>query len=70
MNISIREHIKSNFKNTSKNDLRDSIEQSVVEKDEIVLPGMGVLFEILWKSEKNQEEILDILWNYFNKQGH
>lgn len=70
MNISIREHIKSNFKNNSKNDLRDSIEQSVVEKDEVVLPGMGVLFEILWKSEKNQEEILDILWNYFNKQGH
>ena len=63
MNISIREHIKKNFKDCSIEELKESIEESVKSDDEVVLPGMGVLFEILWKSTSNQEEILNILYN-------
>ena len=63
MNISIREHIKKNFKDCSIKELKESIEESVKSDDEVVLPGMGVLFEILWKSTSNQEEILNILYN-------
>ena len=63
MNISIREHIKKNFKDWSIKELKESIEESVKSDDEVVLPGMGVLFEILWKSTSNQEEILNILYN-------
>ena len=55
MNISIREHIKKNFKDCSIEELKESIEESVKSDDEVVLPGMGVLFEILWKSTSNQE---------------
>ena len=61
MNISIREHIKKNFKDSSIQDLEDSIKESVNSKDEVVLPGLGVLFEILWKNSNNTDEILNVI---------
>ncbi len=63
MNISIREHIKKNFKDSSIQDLEDSIKESVNSKDEVVLPGLGVLFEILWKNSNNTDEILNVIYN-------
>lgn len=63
MNISIREHIKNNFKDSKVEELKESIEESVNSSDEVVLPGLGVLFEILWKNTTNQEEILSIIHN-------
>lgn len=63
MNISIREHIKNNFKNTNIEELRESIEESVNSSDEVVLPGLGVLFEILWKNSDNREFILSTIHN-------
>lgn len=48
MNINIREHIKNNFKNSSIDEINDSIEASIESEDEVVLPGLGVLFEVLW----------------------
>lgn len=63
MNISIRDHIINNFKDSSMDELKSSIEQSVGEKDEVVLPGLGVLFEILWKNTENTEYILNTIYN-------
>ena len=63
MNISIREHIKKNFKDSSIQELEDSIKESISSKDEVVLPGLGVLFEILWKNSDNTDEILNIIYN-------
>lgn len=63
MNISIREHIKKNFKDSSIQDLEDSIKESVNSKEEVVLPGLGVLFEILWKNSNNTDEILNVIYN-------
>lgn len=63
MNISIRGHIKNNFKDSSIDELRESIEESIKSDDEVVLPGMGVLFEILWKNTDHQEDILNTLHN-------
>lgn len=63
MNISIREHIRKNFKDSSIQDLEDSIKESVNSKDEVVLPGLGVLFEILWKNSNNTDEILNVIYN-------
>lgn len=59
----IREHVLSNFKGASKDDFKDSINMSIKDGDEEALPGLGVLFECLWKecSDKMQEEILNIL---------
>lgn len=59
----IRDYIKENFKNSNLNDIRSSIENSIEEKKEETLPGMGVLFEILWINSENsfKEEITKII---------
>lgn len=56
MQIDIRESIKKNFKDVSINDIRASIEEAITEKDEITLPGLGVFFEVLWKSSNIDEQ--------------
>ena len=56
--MNIREYIKKNFKNSSIEELRESIEESIQSEDEIVLPGMGVLFEIFWLNTGYQNDIL------------
>lgn len=63
MNLDIRSHIINNFKGDDMNTLRAAIEESITNKDEITLPGMGVFFEIVWQDaeEKMREEILSIL---------
>ena len=61
--MSIRDYIKSNFKDSSKKEIEESICSSIKEGDEVTLPGLGVLFEILWQnSEENlKDEILSNL---------
>ena len=63
MNIDIREHIKNNFKNCDVKEIKESIEESLKEEDEITLPGMGGFFEILWKNsdESGKDFILNTL---------
>ena len=56
MNIDIRSYIKNNFKQASNNDIRSSIEESIKKGDELTLPGLGVLFEILWTNSSNEEQ--------------
>ncbi len=63
MNIDIRKSIINNFKNNSKNDIKEAIISSMNENDEITLPGLGVFFETLWKNsdEEHQDYILNII---------
>lgn len=63
MNIDIRKSIQNNFKDLPKDDIRNSIEDSLKEKEEITLPGLGVFFEILWinSNESTKELILDTI---------
>ena len=56
MNIDIRESIKNNFKNSSLDEINESITSSILEGDEIVLPGLGVFFEILWNNSSNEKK--------------
>lgn len=67
MNVNIREYILNNFKDSSKNDIKETIIESIKSKDDVVLPGMGVLFEIIWNSNKIQDEIIDIIFNCTRK---
>lgn len=69
MNIDIRQYIKNNFKGSSLEELQDSITASIESNDEVVLPGLGVLFEIVWKQSSNdiQKEILNTLHNNMQK---
>ena len=65
MNINIREYIKNNFKNADIRDIEDSIEASIKSKDEVILPGLGVFFEIVWNNctDKMKDDILSTLLN-------
>ena len=59
MDIKIREHIRSNFKDSDQKEIKESIVASIESKDEVVLPGLGVFFEILWNgSDDNLKETI------------
>lgn len=62
-NINIRNYIKENFKNSEINEIKESIISSIQDKDEVTLPGLGVLFEILWENSNDdlKNNILEIL---------
>jgi len=66
-NVDIRKYIIENFKNTDINEIRESIESSIHEKDEVTLPGLGVFFELLWQNSTHEfrNQILEILKNNF-----
>ena len=66
MNIDIRKSIINNFKQSSTQDIKESIIDSLNQKDDITLPGMGVFFELLWE-ESNDKEKKIILNNIYNK---
>ena len=63
MNTDIRNYIKENFKKSDQKEIRESIESSIKEKDEVTLPGLGVFFEIMWQNvdENMKEKILDTI---------
>ena len=56
MDINIRESIKNNFKESNIEEIKNSIEESISDKDEITLPGLGVFFEILWNNSDDTKK--------------
>lgn len=54
MNIDIRKSIKANFKGNNDEEIRNSIDSAIKDNDEIILPGLGVFFEILWHNSDNE----------------
>ena len=66
--MSIKEYILNNFKDASTNDIEDAINDSINSKDEVVLPGLGVLFEVIWENGNNnlRNELLNILATIFD----
>ncbi len=63
MDMSIRDHIINNFKGDNYDQLRSAIEESIAEKDEVTLPGMGVFLEIIWEGadQEMKNKMLDII---------
>lgn len=55
-NIDVREYIIGNFKDSSLEELKESIEESISSHDDDPLIGLGVLFEVLWKNSSNEEQ--------------
>ncbi len=69
-NIKIRDYIVNNFKDDDINTLRNTISECINDGDEETLPGMGVLFELIWKgsSEEIRKKLLDILLKELQKE--
>lgn len=63
MDTDIRKYIKNNLKDCDQNEIKDTILSSISSKDEVVLPGLGVLFEMVWNhsNENDQSKIIEII---------
>lgn len=69
MDIDIRRHIINNFRDDDIKTLRNAIEESIKEQDEVALPGMGVFLEIIWQDspEELKQQMLDIIYKRVKK---
>ena len=68
-NIKIKDYIINNFKDDNQDTLRNAIEQSISENDEVVLPGMSVFLSLIWNGsdEEMKKRMLDTLYNELQK---
>ncbi|REE87488.1 small acid-soluble spore protein I (minor) [Paenibacillus taihuensis] len=66
-NLDLRQAIVRRVQNKTGEELTDVIESSI-GNDEKTLPGLGVLFEMIWQnSEKpDQERMVGVLYNGLN----
>ncbi len=55
--MDIRGYIKNNFKDDDINSIKESIVESIKSKDEVLLPGLGVVFELVWNNSSEDERI-------------
>lgn len=63
MDLDIRQYIKKNFEDETLEEITTSIKDSISSNDEVVLPGLGVLFEIIWNNIdiNKQNELANII---------
>ena len=52
-NIDIRGYIINNFKDSSIEEIKSSIEESISSHEDDPLIGLGVLFELLWNNSSS-----------------
>ena len=64
-NIDVRKYIISNFKDSSIDEIKSSIVDSISSGDDDPLFGLGVIFEILWNNSNNEEK--EIILNNIKK---
>lgn len=55
MNLDLRQAVLSNLSNSSTEDIMSTINDSIA-KEEKVLPGLGVLLEVFWKSASTEDK--------------
>jgi len=62
MELDLRQAVINNVKNSDTKQLGEIIQESVGRED-AVLPGMGVLFELIWNNaaQEIQQQLLQIL---------
>ncbi|MBP2240678.1 small acid-soluble spore protein I (minor) [Cytobacillus eiseniae] len=63
MNLNLRNAIIHNVTGNSQDELKDTIVDAIQNGEEKMLPGLGVLFEVIWNnsSEQDQQEMLQAL---------
>ncbi|SFB17069.1 MULTISPECIES: small acid-soluble spore protein SspI [unclassified Bacillus (in: firmicutes)] len=63
MGLNLRNAVIHNVSGNSQTELQDTIVDAIQNGEEKMLPGLGVLFEIIWKnsSEQEKQEMLQAL---------
>lgn len=55
--MDIRTALKNNLAKISTSDLKNTIESGIASKEEMILPGLGVLFEMYYQAmDPNEKE--------------
>jgi len=65
MNLNLRNAIIENVSGNSQDELKSTIVDAIQNGEEKMLPGLGVLFEVIWQnaSQEDQLEMLSTLEN-------
>ena len=65
MNLNLRNAIIHNVTGNTQAELEDTIVDAIQNGEEKMLPGLGVLFEVIWKNatEDEKKEMLSLLEN-------
>lgn len=58
MDFDLRAAILNNIKGSSEKQLEETIVDAIQSGEEKMLPGLGVLFEVLWNNSTKQEQKL------------
>lgn len=56
MNIDIRKNVIEKIKDDDEKTIINTINESVVTGDELVLPGLGVMIELFWNDLNDDEK--------------
>lgn len=56
MNLNLRNAIIHNVSGNDQSQLRDTIVDAIQRGEEKMLPGLGVLFEVIWQNADDQEK--------------
>ena len=64
-NIDVRKYIVSNFKDSTIDEIKSSIVDSITSGEDDPLIGLGVMFELLWNNSSEEEQ--NIILNNIKK---
>ncbi|MDL5041254.1 MULTISPECIES: small acid-soluble spore protein SspI [Heyndrickxia] len=56
MDLDLRKAVIHNVKDDTQDQLKDTIVDAIQRGEEKMLPGLGVLFEIIWNHADTQEQ--------------
>jgi small acid-soluble spore protein I (minor) len=56
MNLNLRNAIMANVQGNNQQELQDTIVDAIQSGEEKMLPGLGVLFEVLWQNSNNDDK--------------
>jgi len=57
MDLDLRKAILHNIKENSRDELESTIVDAIQDGEEKLLPGLGVLFELIWKQSDENEKL-------------
>ena len=65
MNLNLRNAVIHNISGNTQEELKDTIVDAIQNGEEKMLPGLGVLFEVIWQnaSQQEQQDMLTALEN-------
>lgn len=56
MNLNLRNAVIANISGNNQDQLKDTIVDAIQRGEEKMLPGLGVLFEVIWQNADEQEQ--------------